>query len=84
MYWFPLLVDDSYKIRLRLAKKILKALWRPSWSCDLDHLYNFRPPLLRMSHMMFGFDLAVSKEIFEIVNDVGRTTDDGRWSMDRL
>ena len=59
--------------------------WRPSWSCDLDHL-NFRPPFLRMSHMKFGFDQLIGfKEIFEIVNDDGPTTDDdGRWSMGRL
>ena len=27
-----------------------------SWSCDLDHLYDFRSLLLRMLHTKFGFD----------------------------
>ena len=30
--------------------------WRPSWSCDLDHLYNFRSPFPRRLHIKFGFD----------------------------
>ena len=54
---------------LVLEKKIFKDFfylwpWRPSWSCDLDHLYKFPFPLpkddpykvLRMLHIKFGFD----------------------------
>ena len=29
--------------------------WRPSWSCDLDHLYNFLSIFQRRLHMKFGF-----------------------------
>ena len=42
-----------------LEKKIFKAFyhiwaWRPSWSCDLDHLYKLSFP--RKLHIKFGFD----------------------------
>ena len=30
--------------------------WRPSWSCDLDHLYKLSFPLQRRLHMKFGSD----------------------------
>ena len=31
--------------------------WRPSWSCDLDHLYKlWSPPIPRRLHIKFGFD----------------------------
>ena len=44
-----------------LEKKIFKGfyhiwLWRPSWSCDLNHLYNFGSSFLRRFHIKFGFD----------------------------
>ena len=31
--------------------------WRPSWSCDLDHLYKLWFPLPKETHIEFGFDL---------------------------
>ena len=42
-------------------KKIFKGfyyilVWRPSWSCDLDHLYNFHSPFPRRLHIKFGLD----------------------------
>ena len=30
--------------------------WRPSWSCDLDHLYKLSFPVPRKVHMEFGID----------------------------
>ena len=30
--------------------------WRPSWSCDLDHLYKLSFPFPRRHHIKFGFD----------------------------
>ena len=40
--------------------------WRPSWSCDLDHLYKLFP-FPRMFHMKFCFDWSsgFDKMIFE-------------------
>ena len=29
---------------------------RPSWSCDLDHLYKLSVPFPRRPHIKFGFD----------------------------
>ena len=51
--------------------------WRPSWSCNLDHLYKLSFPLpkdaLQKNLALIG--QAVSEEkTFEIVD--GRTTDD--------
>ena len=32
-------------------------VWRPSWSCDLDHLYKLSFPLPKEApHKFFGFD----------------------------
>ena len=31
-------------------------VWRPSWSCDLYHLYNFRSHFPRRLHMKLGID----------------------------
>ena len=46
---------------LVLEKKIFKGFyhiwaWRPSWSCDLDHLYKLGSPFPRRLHIKFGFD----------------------------
>ena len=30
--------------------------WRPSWSCDLDHLYKLSFPLPKEAPIKFGFD----------------------------
>ena len=30
--------------------------WRPSWSCDLDHLYKLYFPFPRRLHIKFGLD----------------------------
>ena len=30
--------------------------WRPSWSCDLDHLYKLWFPFPRRLHIKYGFD----------------------------
>ena len=55
--------------------------WRPSWSCDLDHLYNLSFPLPKGApHGLALIGPAVSEEkIFEIV-DGRRRTDDGRMT----
>ena len=38
------------------VEDFLKVSWRPSWSCDLYHLYNFLSHFPRRLHMKFGFD----------------------------
>ena len=53
--------------------------WRPSWSCDLDHLYKLLFPLPKDAPQknLALIGQAVSEEkMFEIVD--GRTDDDGR------
>ena len=30
--------------------------WRPSWSCDMDHLYKLLFPRPMSLHIKFGFD----------------------------
>ena len=54
----------SFKIigLLVLEKKILKGFyhiwaWRPSWLCDLDHLYKLSFPFPRRLHMNSGIDI---------------------------
>ena len=54
--------------------------WRPSWSCDLDHLYKLSFPLPKDAPRSLALiGQAVSEEkIFEIVDDdEGRTPDHG-------
>ena len=53
----------SFKIicLLVLEKKIFKGFcylkpWRPSWSCDLDHLYKLSFPFPMDAPHEFGFD----------------------------
>ena len=52
----------SFKIiGLLVLEKIFKGfyhIWacRPSWSCDLDHLYKLSFPFPRKLHIKFGFD----------------------------
>ena len=68
-----------------MEEKIFKGFcylqpWRPSWSCDLNHLYKLSFPLPKNAphEALALIDQAVSEEnIFEIVDD-GRT--DGRRS----
>ena len=49
----------SFKIigLLVQEKKIFQGFsWRPSWSCDFDHLYNLSFILPKMLHIKFDFD----------------------------
>ena len=39
--------------------------WWPSWSCDLDHLYNFVSPFTRRLQMKFGFNRPNGLKVFE-------------------
>ena len=71
-----------------LEKKIFKGFehflaWRPSWSCDLDHLYKLSFPFPRRLHIKFGFDWS-SGFRGEEVWKCGRTTTttDGRRTPD--
>ena len=81
----------SFKIigLLVLEKKIFKGFyhiwaWRPSWSCDLDHLYKLSFPLPKEApHKNLALICkAVSGEkMFEIVDDDADAADDGRQTM---
>ena len=63
---------------LVLEKKIFKGfdnkwMWRPPWSCYLNHLYKLSVPLSRLNLALIG--QAVSEEkTFEIVDDGRRRT----------
>ena len=70
----------SFKIigLLVLEKKIFKGFyhiwaWRPSWSCDLDHLYKLSFPLPKEAPLI---GQALSEE--KIFENGGRQTYDGR------
>ena len=46
---------------LVLEEKVFKGFnhiwaWRPSWSCDLNHLYKLSFPLPTRLYIKFGFD----------------------------
>ena len=62
------MIHAKFKIigLLVLEKKIFKGLyhiwaWRPSWSCDLDHLYKLSFPLPKEAPMVL-IGKAVSEE----------------------
>ena len=58
--------------------------WRPSWSCDLDHLMhaNFRSSFLKMLHTKFNVDWPRRLHRKRCLKSVSENDDDGgRQSM---
>ena len=56
--------------------------WRPSWSCDLDHLNTFISPIPLRLHMKFGFNRSScfsGKEIWKCW--IWMTLDQGQWMI---
>ena len=54
--------------------------WRPSWSCDLNHLYNFGSLFPRRFHIKFSFDWPSGfreEDFLKMVDGRRRRTDAG-------
>ena len=71
---------------LVLEKKIFKGFyhiwaWRPSWSCDLDHLYKLSFPFLKEAPHTIWLWLAKRFQRRRCLNIVDDDNDNGRQSM---
>ena len=75
-----------------LEKKIFKGFyhicaWRPSWSCDLDHLYKLLFPLPKeapQKNLALTGQAVSEEKTFKIVNRRRQTTDAGPWVSYKL